>query len=394
MAVVMQVRGRVAHPFSSVIGRIAEAIGPSDNPNDIILVKRHGAAAPKGIATSAALLVETDKPPIEANEVACDNLDHLEPGDIVLVEGGSGRVRTLYRRASPHNALFVTESCNSNCLMCSQPPRPDAESLLGVCLRTVELLRDHPPTQLGITGGEPTLLGAGFNRLLSNLKADLPNTVVTVLSNGRNLAKGALADAIAAEGHPALRFTIPLHADVPDIHDHIAQAKGAFAETVAGFYNLAARGIECEVRVVLHAQSVPRLSALAEWIWRKLPFVRQVAFMGLENMGYVRKNWTQLWIDPLDYADDLKRAVEHLYRRGIDVSIYNLPYCVLQPQVWGFARQSISDHKQILIEKCGDCEASAHCAGLFISGVERHSRGIAPFRRGMMTLMGDVTGGA
>jgi His-Xaa-Ser system radical SAM maturase HxsC len=356
-----------------------ESLSPDMEFDDTVLVRRRGAGEALLPATVAAVLIEAEEARATgSNTVACDSLAHLDAGDIVLVDGESGRIRTLYRQVSSHNALFVTEDCNSNCLMCSQPPKPGAESLLNICLRTVELLRSQPPAHLGITGGEPTLLGEGFIRLLASLKANLPDTVVTALSNGRGFADAALADAIADVGHPGLRFTIPLHADVPDVHDYIAQAKGAFTETVAGFYNLAARGLDCEVRVVLHAQSVPRLGALAEWIWRKLPFVSQVAFMGLENMGYVRKNWEQLWIDPLDYADDLRKAVKHLYRRGIDVSIYNLPYCVLPPQLWGFARQSISDHKQVLIEECRGCDAAPHCAGLFISGAERHSRGITP----------------
>lgn len=100
--------------------------------------------------------------------------------------------------------------------------------------------------------------------------------------------------------------------------------------------------------------------------------------MGLENMGYVKKNWRQLWIDPLDYATQLRSAVEHLHRRGIDVSIYNLPFCVLPSEVWGFARQSISDYKQILLDECQACEVANHCPGFFLSGEERHSRGVQP----------------
>src|SRR5689334_24379788 len=50
--------------------------------------------------------------------------------------------------------------------MCSQPPRNDSEGYLDTCLRMVELLKTSPPERLGITGGEPTLLGDRFVRLL------------------------------------------------------------------------------------------------------------------------------------------------------------------------------------------------------------------------------------
>jgi hypothetical protein len=98
--------------------------------------------------------------------------------------------------------------------------------------------------------------------------------------------------------------------------------------------------------------------------------------MGLENMGYVKKNWGLLWIDPLDYMKELEHAVKHLFYRGIPASVYNLPLCVLPRSLWSFARQSISDYKNIYLDECEACQLRAHCAGLFASGKERHSRGI------------------
>jgi hypothetical protein len=44
-------------------------------------------------------------------------------GYIVTVEPGSGFIRTIFRPESPHNTIFTTDRCNSNCIMCSQPPK-------------------------------------------------------------------------------------------------------------------------------------------------------------------------------------------------------------------------------------------------------------------------------
>ena len=49
-------------------------------------------------------------------------LDHLEDGDIVSIFS-DGVLRTLFKRSHTHNSIFVTDRCNSNCLMCSQPPK-------------------------------------------------------------------------------------------------------------------------------------------------------------------------------------------------------------------------------------------------------------------------------
>jgi len=374
MAVVMVTRGRFASSFPPVIGRVTEDPNESDPANTVLLC-RHG--HPPGGDLSAFAAVMTEGEEVNAPRTGSyGSLAHLAPGDVVVIDGRSGRTRTLYRKASPHNALFVTEQCNSNCIMCSQPPKPDRGELLPVCLRTVDLLATDPPERLGVTGGEPTLLDDGFLLLIDALRSRLPDTVVTVLTNGRRFSDAAFAQAVARIGHPHLRFSVPLHSDIAAIHDHIAQATGAFSQTVAGLYNMAASGLEVEARVVLHALSAPRLGPLAEFIYRKLTFLQAIAFMGLENTGHARRNWNHLWVDPVDYAEGLKNAVEYLFRRGMNPLIYNLPLCVLPPSVWAFACQSISDYKQILVDECADCGATSHCAGFFASGRKRRSRGI------------------
>jgi hypothetical protein len=46
-------------------------------------------------------------------------------------------------------------------------------------------------------------------------------------------------------------------------------------------------------------------TACPAWIARNLPFVDHVALMGLENTGFAIANEALLWIDPMDYCDDL-----------------------------------------------------------------------------------------
>ena len=101
--------------------------------------------------------------------------------------------------------------------------------------------------------------------------------------------------------------------------------------------------------------------------------------MGLENMGYVKKNWEMLWIDPVDYADTLEKAVKFMWYRKIRVSVYNLPLCIVPQSIWAFARQSISDYKNIYLDECEKCAMKEHCSGLFLSGETRHSQGIKAF---------------
>ncbi len=87
------------------------------------------------------------------------DVDHLRTHDIVAMEPVSGFIRTAYRPDSDHNVIFTTERCNSNCLMCSQPPQ-DRDDTVALTERNLEIIRliDRAPSRLVITGGEPTLL--------------------------------------------------------------------------------------------------------------------------------------------------------------------------------------------------------------------------------------------
>jgi len=145
-----------------------------------------------------------------------------------------------------------------------------------------------------------------------------------------------------------------------------------------GFHQLARFGVRTEIRVVLHAITIPRLPQLAEYIYRNLTFTEHVALMGLENIGYAPRNMDDLWIDPHDYQDQLESAVELLSTRGMNVSIYNHQLCVLRPSLWKFARQSISDWKNIYLEQCDSCAVKDDCGGFFQWATKLHSKHIRP----------------
>ena len=318
----------------------------------------------------------------EGAEVSCptvtgyESLDFLKDGYVVAIESTTGFTRVLYRHDSRFNTVFATDDCNSNCLMCSQPPKKVDESEIVEChLRHIDLI-PNIPERFGITGGEPTLLGDGLVRVLTRLKERFPDTPLLMLSNGRMYSYEDLVQKIANVGNPNFTTAIPLYASTAPEHDFVVQSKGAFDQTIQGLYNAARYGLKIEIRVVLHKQTIPGLLDLMEFIYRNLPFVDHVALMGLENMGYVKKNWEMLWIDPLDYAETLEKAVKFMWYRQIHVSVYNLPLCLVPREIWSFARQSISDYKNIYLDECNQCTVQPHCSGLFQSGETRHSRGI------------------
>jgi His-Xaa-Ser system radical SAM maturase HxsC len=300
--------------------------------------------------------------------------DHFRDGDVVVLQPQGGFIRTIFRPDSAHNTLFMTERCNSNCLMCSQPPQDhdDTRNLIDINLELIRLMTP-PPQYIGITGGEPTLLGDGLFCILAALRDQLPDTDIHMLTNGRRFAWKTFTQGLAEVRHPRLTLGIPLYSDSALIHDHIVQAKYAFDQTVLGLHQLARWGAKVEIRVVLHRLTIPRLALLAEYIWRNLPFITHIALMGLEPTGYTPRNRHQLWIDPADYQDQVEAAVEILSVRGMNVSIYNSQLCVLRRSLWKFARKSISDWKNIYLPECQRCSKLDLCGGLFQSAEKMHS---------------------
>ncbi len=301
---------------------------------------------------------------------------YLADGDIIAVQPGSRRFRTLYRRSSNHNSFLVTERCNHYCLMCSQPPKDIADQwILGEIKEALPLV-DKGTRSLGFTGGEPLLDWREFTEMLAECRDILPATAIHVLSNGRAFAHDSVVAAWAQVEHPDLMVGIPIYSAIDYVHDYVVQARNAFDETVLGILKLKDKKQRVEIRVVLHAITAPRIVETCHWLARNLPFVDHVALMGLENTGFAIANAEQLWIDPIDYRDLLAEAVELVASAKMKVSVYNLPRCVLSRSTWPYAVQSISDWKNGYDAQCEHCVERERCSGFFTSGRPRRSRAI------------------
>ncbi len=279
---------------------------------------------------------------------------YLADGDVLGFDHSSRKFRTLFRQNSAHNSFLVTERCNKESLP----------------------LIDPTTHALTFTGGETLSDWEDFIAVLKECRDRLPTTAIQVLTNGRAFANSEIVDAWKDIGHPNLMAAIPVYASVDHIHDHVVQAKGAFDETVLGILKLKDRGQRVEIRVVLHALTAPIIEETGRWIARNLPIVDHVALMGLENTGFAIANDAMLWMDPMDYGNGLAKAVDHLSAAGVNVSVYNLPKCVLPKSVWPHAVQSISDWKNNFVEECDRCDEKSSCSGFFTTGRPRYSRGV------------------
>jgi His-Xaa-Ser system radical SAM maturase HxsC len=257
--------------------------------------------------------------------------------------------------------------------MCSQPPKPiDDFHRLSEHYRLIDLI-DPETSELGITGGEPTLFKEHFIRFIDYCKLKLPNTALHVLTNGRMFYYSKFAEELGTVNHSDIMLGIPLYSDIDSEHDYVVQAKGAFDETVIGLHHLARYEVPVEIRVVVHKQTYRRLPQLAEYISRNFPFCAHVAVMGLEHTGFTNQNMADLWIDPVEYQSELRAATEILALSGLRVSIYNHQLCVLDRTLWPYAERAISDWKNLYLPQCESCDVKERCGGFFHSGLGRVS---------------------
>jgi His-Xaa-Ser system radical SAM maturase HxsC len=373
---------------------LSARVAPVDRPGRHILRLTRNLDLPQSERSRSALLVAEDTPhhrkldefPFVLTSQPSfpsafhipSTLGYLAEGDIIRLIPSKGEWRVLYRKDSRHNVLFITERCNSRCVMCSQPPRDvDDGYLVEEILQTIPLMAPETP-QLCITGGEPTLYFPGLLQIIRSVKEHLPKTSLHMLSNGRLFNRSEYAKAVASLDHPDFVIGIPLYSDQPSGHDYVVQAKGAFDETIVGLLNLARYGQRVEVRFVIHQETIPRMVATAKFITRNLPFVSHVALMGLEPTGFARTNLDALWVDPWEYQAELEKAVEILQQAQLQVSVYNHQLCVLPQSIWAVAAQSISDWKNIYLECCNSCSLKSRCSGFFSSNERTHSSHIFP----------------
>ena len=290
------------------------------------------------------------------------NIDDFNEGDILLLNK-QGEIFFLYEINSEHNVIFATERCNHRCVMCPQPPISIENDRTDFNLRLISFF-DKGTKEVGITGGEPTLIGDNLFKLINQVKKSCPKAAISLLSNGVNFSDISYAEKLAACNHFDLQIDVPIFSDIADEHNKIVGAK-TFYKTVQGLYNLASLRQKIGLRIVIHKLTYKRLPQLADYIYHNFPFVTQVAFLQMETTGLAEKNLQDLWIDPYDYTKELQEAVLLLSNRGFKVYIYNAQLCVLPNSLRTFAKQSISDWKKVYLSQCDGCILRSVCAGLF-----------------------------
>ena len=326
----------------------------------------------KGVVTTSGHKISL--PSIQVQKEAFDD---FHEGDCVRLSS-DGTVTFLWESLSPMNPLLVTEVCDCKCMMCPQPPKPHDKALIETSRAIVNMVGTGKTQTICITGGEPTLLRDEFFDLLRLIDKKFPTMSVMLLTNGKSFSDYNFTTKFIAATPKNLLACVSLHSDIDEIHDQIVGVKGSFYKTAMGLQNLARFRQAIEVRVVINKLNADRLEDIATFIVRNFPFISHCAFMGMEVTGYAKDNFDEVWIDPTEYNEQLFRAMKVVSRANLNVSIYNIPLCLLNKSAWGFAKKSISGWKNNYLNICSPCTAKAECCGVFTTSGLNQSPNIAP----------------
>lgn len=288
-------------------------------------------------------------------------------GDIIRIAGE--QVRSLYDAQEHYGTIFITNHCNSNCMMC-----PDSDSFRSMesdynlerILQYIFLL----PEDIGgldITGGEPTLITYDLPVIVQAVYEKGGYLPVMLLSNGRSFADKSYTRQFQKFAKRGFYVEIPIHGSTAELHDRITRGKGGFLQTMEGIKNLVHARIKVGIRLVVTKINYQDLKTIIHLVSRRFPQISYINIMGMECLGNAYSNREQVWIEFEQVKEVVEEAVEECMKLGIKPHLYNFPLCLFQEKYWGCYRKSISPGKVRYLGECEGCGVQKECGGFFHS---------------------------
>ena len=285
---------------------------------------------------------------IDLTEKEVESFSIFSDGDILDINE-KGIVYRWYSVCDGDAGVSTTPLCNSNCIMC---PAGEKERSLTNALN-IDPIYDflkHLPKDLWhftITGGEPTLVGEdNFASILNAVKNELPDTKILLLTNGRTLGDRVFFEKFMRNKPANIRVAIPIHGSTPEKHDYITQSEGGFKQTLRAIVNLLREKVELEIR------------------------------------GNCVVNADKVLISYQEAFEKSKDAIRLLIHHGIDVGLYNFPYCMIDRKYWPIAQKSISAYKSMFYDACENCALRKECCGIFTATMNYYKPEVYPITDG------------
>lgn len=296
-----------------------------------------------------------------------ENLDVLK-GD-VLKPVHKNYIK-FHDSSSESACLFVTNKCNSNCLMCPDTmySRQKMNDISLSFLQEHILLLPTDLPFLDITGGEPTLLKSNLIVLIDVAFKHFEHISIMLLSNGRAFADKDYSGLFSKYRRQNFIIEIPIHGFNSVTHDRIARDRGCFLQTISGIQNLIRGEVQIGIRIVVSGLNLSFIHKIIHFIGTNFQKkVKYINLMGLEMLGNAYLNKEQVWIEYDEIKNILQKNIELCFLYGIEPRLYNFPLCLFDKKYWSVYRKSISPNKIVYLESCFGCGIKNYCGGFFKS---------------------------
>ncbi|MBI4802328.1 MAG: radical SAM protein [Elusimicrobia bacterium] len=275
--------------------------------------------------------------------------------------------------------------CNNKCVMCTnlgefaaQPPsryglKRQIEKLERYLkgFGRIYLKNADKADFISLTGGEPTL-HPDFFKLLAYFRKRLPETDISLLSNGRRFADKGFTERFLKIARPPFTVAVSIHGSSASAHDRVAGIKGAFSRTVKGLENLFAGlkgggGAGVEIRLVLHRLNIGEFKKTLAFLLERFPapeFYRVVA-IHYEIEGLAFENHKRLALK-LSASAGTVNATAGLIAKFPDFRLYHFPLCLVKKELRSKCRITLPAEDRIYPPKCAGCRARKKCPGLML----------------------------
>lgn len=283
---------------------------------------------------------------------------------------------------SEENVFFITNACNSNCIMCPSSEKSRRSAYRADIPILIQIAK-HMPTNLRhitVTGGEPFLIGKELFALLHFCKEKFDTTEFQILTNGRIFALKEYCELVERYQPAQTTFGIPVHAANPELHDMITQTKGSFIQTLTGIKNLLKIKAKIQLRIVVSQMNYQNIFQLAQLIIQEFPEIYQVCFIAMEMTGSAWVNRKKTWIEYGQSFQYLEQAIDVLMSVGIDVALFNYPLCMVKKQYRTLCAKSISPDKVKFDNKCSICALKDACSGIFAGTIKLEKEYLKPIQ--------------
>lgn len=288
--------------------------------------------------------------------------------------------------------LKVGYSCNNRCKHCViadnkahiiEAHKKVDLSFEDIC-KLIDENVDDGVNRIVLTGGEVSIR-KDFPEIIAKCKEK--NVIVSIQSNGRMFKKMELVDVVASLKDVSL--AIALHSSKAEIHDVITDVKGSFEETCLGIKNLASRGLDVCVKVVISKYNQYDLHDLVRLSHALGATSMNIAFP--HGLGAAEWNFDTVIPRYKDLKEELNIVCELSKQLGIWVDFETVPCCIIPEHIDRISEiiyaseQTICspvgvdvfnwDEERVKIkskgQKCKNCLYDRKCEGVWTEYVEK-----------------------